>query len=160
LSKGRVCCFTGHRKIAQAEMPTIKKWLEEKIEELIAEGVDTFLCGGALGWDSVCGFAVLDFKAKYESIKLVMVLPCREQDKGWSEKDKAAYKELLAAADEIIYVSEEYTKDCMKKRNMLLVQDSDCCIAYMKYKRSGSAQTVRLANEKGIPVYNLAEEAR
>ncbi|MCL2546178.1 MAG: SLOG family protein [Oscillospiraceae bacterium] len=135
----------------------LKNRLSETIEALIKEGVGTFLCGGAIGFDTLGGFAVLELKARHEFMRLVMVLPCREQDKGWSANDKAAYKELLAAADEIVYVSEEYTKDCMKKRNIRLVQDSDFCIAYMKYQRTGTAQTVRLANEKGISVLNLAE---
>ena len=157
MSNERVCCFTGHRKIAKAELPSLKNRLVETMEALVKEGVGTFLCGGAIGFDTLGGFAVLELKARYEFMKLVMVLPCREQDKGWTANDKAAYKELLTAADEIIYVSEEYTKDCMKKRNTRLVQDSDFCIAYMKQQRTGTAQTVRLANEKGITVINLAE---
>ena len=156
MGEGKICCVTGHRRIPKAELPDLKIRIAETMETLITQhGVTSFHNGGAFGFDVLTGYAVLELKAKYKSIKLIMVLPCREQDKDWTDKDKAAYKELLIAADEIIYVSEEYTSDCMKKRNIRLVQDSDYCIAYLKNQRTGTAQTVRLAKEKGIPVYNL-----
>ena len=156
MEKGKVC-FTGHRKIPKAELPDLKIRIVETMETLITQhGVNSFHNGGALGFDTLTGYAVLELKARHESIKLIMVLPCREQDKDWTDEDKAAYAKLLAAADEIIYVSEAYTSDCMKKRNIRLVQDSDYCIAYLKNQRTGTAQTVRLAKEKGIPIFNLA----
>jgi uncharacterized phage-like protein YoqJ len=158
MSTEKTCAFTGHRRLAKADIPVLKKKLEETIESLINQGVYRYLSGGAVGWDTLAAKVILDFKAGNEAIKLIMVLPCRNQDEKWSAEDKAVYKEHLAAADEIVYGSEGYTADCMKKRNIRLVDDSDYCIAYMKHQRSGSSQTVRLAKEKGIPVFNLADD--
>jgi hypothetical protein len=45
----------------------------------------------------------------------------------------------------------------MAKRNLHLVESSGVCVAYMKHGRSGTAQTVRLARERGLTVVNLAE---
>jgi len=156
MSNEKFCCFTGHRNPAKADLPGLKTKLEQMIESLICQGVSRFLNGGAVGFDALCAEIVLDFKQKNEAVKLVMILPCRDQDKSWSEKDKAAYKDILAAADETIYVSEEYFDGCMKLRNIRLVEESDFCIAYVKRQRSGSAQTMRLAQKKGIPIFNLA----
>jgi hypothetical protein len=85
---GKSACFTGHRRIGSGELPVLKQRLDEAIENLIREGVTTFHCGGALGFDSLAGNAVLGFKAKYDMVRLVMLLPCTDQDKSWSENDK------------------------------------------------------------------------
>ena len=46
----------------------------------------------------------------------------------------------------------------MHVRNRALVDASNVCIAYMTdASRGGTAYTVRYAEKKGIPVYNLAE---
>ena len=56
-------------------------------------------------------------------------------------------------------MSEEYTKSCMRLRNQRLVELADCCICYCSDPagRSGTAQTVRMAKQKGIPVINLVK---
>ena len=103
---------------------------------------------------------ILALKEKFPNIKLVMVLPCREQDSVWSEEYKAAYRKLLDASDEIVYVSEHYYDGCMKARNIRLVENGEICIAYLTSTRfrGGTAQTVRFAKKKGIPVINLAND--
>ena len=44
------CCFTGHRpeKISATE-EEVKAWLEEKIDQAIADGYTTFISGYAMG---------------------------------------------------------------------------------------------------------------
>ena len=154
----KTCCFTGHRILPKLKIPTLKKHLENAIEGLINQGVNSFSCGGAIGFDILAGYAVLKFKEKYPTVKLIMILPCRNQSEKWiDKKDKVAYFELLTAADKIIYISENYYDGCMKQRNMRLLDDSLYCIAYLKNKRSGTGQTVRMANERGITVFNLAD---
>ena len=46
------CCFTGHRpeKISATE-EEVKAWLEEKIDQAIADGYTTFISGCAMGVD-------------------------------------------------------------------------------------------------------------
>lgn len=150
------CCFTGHRQIDKDDLPELRARLTEKIEELIGQGVTSFGCGGAIGFDMLAGFVTLDLKAKYPAVKLIMVLPCREQDAKWSAREKARYQQLLAGADKIVYVSERYYDGCMKARNAHLVENSDHLITYLKRERSGAAQTVRMAKERGLTIHNLA----
>lgn len=156
-NKELTACFTGHRKIAPQDLATVKQRLQEQIENLIEKGVKTFLCGGAIGFDMLAGQTILGLKEKYPAIKLVLVLPCRNQDEEWGDADKTSYRKLLSAAAASFYVAEEYSKSCMKNRNQRLVDDGDYCIAYMTNSgRSGTAQTVRMAQKKPIPVFNLA----
>jgi uncharacterized phage-like protein YoqJ len=49
--KNYTCCFTGHRKIKDTDLPTIKKHLETEVENLINQGVKYFCTGGAIGFD-------------------------------------------------------------------------------------------------------------
>ena len=153
------CCFTGHRHISPQELPNLTQNLTQTTETLIRQNIHTFLCGGAIGFDILAGQCIITLKEKYPHIKLIMILPCREQYCVWSAEYKAAYRKLLTAADEIIYISEKYYEGCMKKRNIRLVSDSEYCIAYLKNKkaRGNAKHAVRLAVQKGIRIFNLAD---
>lgn len=57
--------------------------------------------------------------------------------------------------------SERYYDGCMKGRNARLVELATvCCICYWNVndKRSGTGQTVRMAQKKGIEIINLNDE--
>lgn len=150
----KTCCFTGHREMSKNIDVAIKR-LYLEIDKLIENGIDTFLSGGARGYDQISALIIIAKRNAGANIKLVLVLPCKDQDKLWSEKEKNQYKEVLKGADEIIYTSEEYTKDCMKIRNQKLVEMADVCLCALERERTGTAQTVRLAKEKGIEVINI-----
>ena len=87
--------------------------------------------------------------------RLILALPCIEQDSKWSEAQKSAYNFTLSAADEVIYTSEVYTKYCMAERNRYLAERADILIAYCGRTNSGAAQTVRMAERMNKRVYNL-----
>jgi len=149
--------FTGHRVIPANLIPTIKFALEKTIISLVNKGVTSFYSGGACGWDLLAAEKVIAVKIQHGfSIKLIMVLPCREHGVKWSDDDKSRLIKILKNADEIIYLSEKYYDGCMKKRNEYLVEHSDFCVAYMVHGRSGTSQTVRLAREHGLEIINLA----
>ena len=51
---------------------------------------------------------------------------------------------ILAQADEVIYVEQEYIRDCLLKRNRWLVEYSSILLAvYNGSVRSGTGATVR-----------------
>ncbi len=155
----KTCCFTGHRKIHKNIM-TVTKKLHREIDKLIENGVDTFISGGALGYYQISASVIITKKNQGINIKLVLVLPCKEQDKYWSKKEKIQYQEILKGANEIIYISEEYTDNCMKIRNRKLVEMADICLCALERERTGTAQTVRFAKEKGIEVINILKEEK
>ena len=131
-NKTITACFTGHRDIPEFEKMIVKKRLKKEIEKLIEKGVIYFGNGGAVGFDSISALTVIELRERYPQIKLIMVLPCKEQDRKWSEKDKATYAYILENADKITYTSEHYYKGCMHVRNRRLVDFSKYCIAYLK----------------------------
>lgn len=150
-------CFTGHRNIK--ETAELKKALIKQLVKLIDEGATDFYAGGAVGWDMLCESAVIELREQYPHIKLHLVLPCsaEEQTAMWNESDKREFMELLSAADMVEVCSEHYYDGCMKVRNQRLVDLSYVCVCYYNEsnKRSGTGQTVRMAERKNIRIINL-----
>ena len=157
-------CFTGHRTIAE-DKETLSARLYALLERLVTEKkVTDFYTGGAVGWDALAALTVLKLRESYSEVKLHLVLPCsfEEQSAKWNEAQKAEYQYILGLADSVEQVSDRYYNGCMKARNARLVElATDHCICYWNHKnfRSGTGQTVRMAQKKGIEVINLFESA-
>ena len=151
----RVCSFTGHRQIKKEHESALPNLIYRAVEYAYSKGCRTFLTGGALGFDTLAAREVIRFRMLHSDVRLVLVLPCPEQANRWSGTQQRSYNHTLECADEIIYVSEEYTPTCLKKRNHKLACDADMLISYVSRSNSGSAQTVRMALSLGREVYNL-----
>ena len=149
------CCFTGHR-ILKVTSELVSR-LRNTIIDLYKQGVTEFINGAALGWDQLSSKAVIELRSEYSDIHLHLLLPCpaEEQIKGWNKAQIAEYMKILDEADSVIVLSEHYTNDCMKRRNERLVELADCCVCYCNNRRSGTGQTVKMAENKGITVINL-----
>lgn len=150
-------CFTGHRQITDFHYITRK--LLELLEKLINQGAEDFYAGGAVGFDTLCALAVINLKHIHPQIKLHLVLPCSniEQTDRWNDEQKETFNRIISSADSVEYTSECYKDDCMRLRNARLVELSDCCVCYYTGKYiSGTGQTLRMAQKKGIKIYNLA----
>ncbi|MGN1411723.1 MAG: SLOG family protein [Oscillospiraceae bacterium] len=151
------CCFTGHRYIKENQ--ELLNRLKISIEECIHNGITDFYSGGAIGWDTLCSKIMLQLKEKYPHIKLHLILPCNKENQTlyWSKSQVLEYENILKMADTIQYTSNHYYDGCMKVRNARLVEVADLCICYYNHNcRSGTAQTVRMALKKGIPVINFS----
>lgn len=155
--RDKTACFTGHRKIASEQQRIVAERLKQTVEKLILNGYCYFGAGGALGFDTLAAECVLYLKKQYPQIKLILVLPCKTQTRGWDSEDIAIYEQIKAQADKVVYTSEEYTRGCMFKRNRHLVDNSSICIAYLTESKGGTAYTVNYAKQKKIHVINLAE---
>ena len=153
MSRDNTCCFTGHRIIGAAFNP---ERLRRGIDYLIGLGVDTFICGGALGFDTLCAQTVLEAKRDYPHIHLHIYAPCNNQSQRWSCKDRAAYELLLQNADFVDMPSVPYYDGCMRVRNYKMVDASKYCICYMNSPRSGTGQTHSYAKLSGLTIFNLA----
>ena len=150
-----VCSFTGHRQIEPQYRDAVVALLSRAIDYSYREGCRTFITGGAVGFDTLAAREVIRFRMSHPDVRLILALPCVEQDAKWSDAQKSAYNFTLAAADEVVYTSECYTKECMAERNRYLAQRADVLIAYSGRTNSGAAQTVRMAEKMNKRVYNL-----
>ena len=158
----RSVCFTGHRTIAE-DKEKLSARLYALLERLVTEQkITDFYTGGAVAWDALAALTVLKLRESYPEAKLHLVLPCpfEEQSAKWNEAQKAEHKHIASLADTKEFTSEHLGKNAMKIRNARLVElASDYCICYWnpKHYRSGTGQTVRMAQKKGIEVINLFE---
>ena len=134
----------------------IEKKLEETLYQLIQEGYRFFGAGGALGFDTIAALTVLELKKKYNDIKLILVLPCKNQTRGWSDKDVSIYEKIMSQADKVVYTQEHYDRGCMFKRNRHLVDNSSVCVCYLTEAKGGTAYTVDYAKQKGKRIINIA----
>ncbi len=157
LENDRVCSFTGHRIIKKEHTKRLTELLQKSIEYAYLDGYRTFCVGGAVGFDTLAAREVIRFSLSHTDVRLVLILPCINQDKKWNEAQRDAYEYVLKNASEIRYVSDEYTLDCMRRRNKELASVCELLIAYVGNEKSGSMQTVRMAKEQNKEIINLYE---
>ena len=151
----KACSFTGHRVISKEKEAALADLLDRAIDYAYREGCRTFYCGGALGFDTMSAKAIIKKRMSNPDMRLIIVIPCADQEARWSNSEKDMYNYVISSADEVIYTSLSYTADCMKRRNERLAELCDILIAFCGNERSGTAQTVRIAKSLGKTVYNL-----
>ncbi|MBR3557029.1 MAG: DUF1273 family protein [Oscillospiraceae bacterium] len=150
------CAFSGHRSLPRAAAEQLPRLLRSTIDSLAEEGFTGFLCGGALGFDTLAAEAVLSVRNRRPELTLTLALPCPEQDRAWPEKERARFRRILESADESILVSPEYHRYCMMQRNRFMVDRSRMLVCYLTGDKGGTAATVRYALQRGRDVVNLA----
>ena len=152
------CCFTGHRKIPPKVVPILIQALEHTLCQLIENGIRYFGAGGARGFDTLAAEAVLRLKAHYPHIRLILVLPCIDQTRGWSRQDIVRYHSILAVADKVVYTGTQYSPGSMHRRNRHLVDHSSVCVAYCAKSTGGTAYTVRYAQSRNLKIFTLLDD--
>ncbi len=161
------CCFTGYRPsklpfdIGNKDKEYIKfeNSLIEKVMLLINNGCSAFYSGMAMGFDIIAAETVLLLKKQTKlPIKLICVLPFKNQKDtfygGWKEK----YDFIIDNCDEIIVTNQEYYKGCYQKRNKYMVEHSDCVLTWFDGKAGGTKNTLDYANKIGRKIINLNED--
>lgn len=150
------CAFTGHRPKSfpwkydetAPDCVLLKEVLAAQIRALTDRGVTDFLSGMAQGTDHWCSQIVLGLKKKNPTLRLHCILPCKGQESKWTASAQELYHSILDQANEVVYVGQEYNRDCMLKRNRYLVGHSSILLAvYNGTRRSGTGATVRYAQK-------------
>lgn len=154
----RCCAFTGHRPKkfpwgydkTDTRCVALKKALADQITKLVEAGYTDFFSGMAEGADTWAALIVLQLKKENPALRLHCILPCERQADQWSASARELYFSILEQADDIVYVSREYSKGCMLRRNRYLVEHAACLLAvYNGERRGGTAMTVRYAQKLG-----------
>ena len=150
------CSFTGHRGIPSDRGFVLA--LAARILWAYEQGCRNFYNGGAMGFDLLAAEQVLRLRSVHPEVRLYMILPLKGQEAKYSPEDTERYRRVLAAADGVEYTAERYYDGVMRERNARLSELGDICIAYVTRDRSGSAQTARMCQRQGKPVYNIAND--
>lgn len=159
--KSKACCFTGHRPhklpyLKDEESPQciiLKKILTERIlEKVLLDECDTFLCGMAQGVDMICAGLVLELRKMIDMpLRLICVVPYREQAKNWGQDAEKRYREILKQGDSKILISGEYTATCLMERNRYMVDHASHMIAVCGGD-GGSKYTLDYARKKDTSI--------
>jgi len=153
------CCFTGHRSVPNELLENLRVKLWESVEYLHNERkIDTFYAGGCTGFDTLAAQTVLEYRAAHSETRLVIVVPYRNQAKGWSGDAQREYERIKKSATKVVCLAERYYRGCMHQRNRYMVDRSSVCICYLTQESGGTASTVKYALRKGLFVRNLADE--
>ncbi len=158
----KTCCFTGHRKRGlprggdpfSAEIKALKSRLGLLICDAYEDGFRTFITGMASGIDLFAAAEVSALRKQkgFEDIRLVCAVPYPEQYREMkTAADSYIYELCLRDAAETVLICERYIKDCYSIRNHFMIDNSSRLIAVANMKsRSGSTQTVRMAEKAGL----------
>ena len=87
----------------------------------------------------------------------MLILPCKNQERFWTQDDIEIYDRILEEADEVVCLSERYRKGSMHMRYRHLVDRSGICVCYLTKDTGGTAYTVKYAKRKGLRIINIAD---
>ena len=157
----KICAVTGHRPKGFPwnyrdsyciQHKEYLKNLENVVRELIDEGFDYFISGGAIGVDQDFAETVLKLKKHYPNIHLEIAIPCPKQDLKWCDSDKKRYQRILKQADFVNILSASYTPCCMQNRNEYMVNKCDLLLVVWNGQKSGGTyNTFMYAKGKNKP---------
>ena len=160
----KTLCFTGHRKVpgkSYGQWMGVDKVVMGVIRDAYAKGFGNFICGGAIGFDTVAATAVLEVMRELHDINLIMAIPFRNQPNRWPTQIRDNYDTILSQADKVVYVDEElalenpgeYAANKMFIRNKRMVEESAAVVACVSNEStSGSSHCIEYAKTCGIPV--------
>lgn len=160
IDKKKTLCLTGHRPKGlpwgynenDERCLKLKETCKQIFTNAILYGVEFFLTGMAEGFDMIGAEILLELKEVYSNIKIIAVLPCKNQDIKWKANQQERYKNILNKCDDIITISDSYTTTCMNDRNKFMVDNSSFCIACFNGKPSGTRNTILYAKDKSVKV--------
>lgn len=160
--KAHSACFTGHRPrmLQNCRLDDLRLQLHLAIQEAINAGYQHFYCGMAMGSDIIAGELVVALREQFPEIRLIGVVPFREQTDGWSKEWRQRYWRLRDAADEIITLMPVAFTEGYLVRDRYMVEHSSLLIGvYNGSIRGGTAYTVRYARQKGLKIRLIAPVA-
>ena len=154
------CCFSGHRQIPEGQYEAIAAETALWVRWLYQQGVTRFYAGGALGFDFIAAVTVINLRRELPELRLTLAIPHRHYDRVWTEWDQERYRPVLRAADEVLYLYDDYRSWVMHSRNRYMVEHSTVCLCYMTEDGSGTGYTVSYARKKGLTIINVADAFR
>lgn len=166
----KTACFTGHRpnklfgyNLSDHKYQVIAQYTREILRPYIEKGFDTFITGGALGFDTVAFFVIESLKKDYPHIKNILAIPFIGQESVWkSSVDIERYNRMKTLATDYIVVDAipKYSVNGfgpkLNKRNHYMVDNSDLVVALWDGTAGGTGNCVKYAakQNKKILVIN------
>jgi len=151
----RTCCFIDYGNLSaqiKNQTPDFKYELREITEQLIKDFHAThFISGMELGFEQSSAEVVNELKVEYPGITLEAVLPYETFTKDWSEEQRDKYYSIMQKIDKETLMQYHYTKDCIRKRNIFMMNKSNYIV--LQYINTSEIYNLTLyakANKKTV----------
>lgn len=141
-----VVTFCGHSEVLHME--EVRLWLLETLEQLIAEGADTFYLGGYGAFDLLAASTVWQMKRRYPEIWAILVLPYPDRKVCTSRYDGTVYPPLETVPKRF----------AITHRNRWMADRSDVVLAYVLHSWGGAAAMLGYAERKGKRIVRFLPE--
>lgn len=136
------------------EFAAFDRVLGAVVRELMENGYRRFYVGMAEGADLWTAGHILRLRSDFDGAELIPVLPYESFGDGMSTPFRERFREVLECAEPPVVIAPGRTSDCFRKRNAYLVSHAHALLAVCNERclRSGTVQTVRMAQKRGLPV--------
>ncbi|NDV70378.1 SLOG family protein [Dysgonomonas sp. 25] len=157
IDKSKTIAFTGHRNITTDNLLFLKEGLTAVLTEQYNNGYNTFIVGGARGFDLLSAEVVLTLQEKFADMQLFIAVPYTGHHNYFTDGDNERYIAIADKATANILLSSHYYDGCFLHRNNYMLEHCSLLIAYYNTHsfRSGTGYTVRRAEANKIPIINL-----
>lgn len=98
---------------------------------------------------------VLKLRDEGLDVKLICACPYEGFERKWSQEWQKAYREILASADFVKYVCNDYSSACFQIRNEWMIDHSARVIAVFNGENGGTKNTMDYATKVGVPVVRV-----
>ncbi len=161
------CCFTGPRpprlpaggNEASPEIAALREQLFAAVKGAYDDGYRCFISGMAEGFDLLAAEAVIRLRRVHPDAELFAAFPCEASPKGHSPAVRRRIEHIMEEVSFSHFVSKEYIHGCELSRNVYMVENSSLLIAYYNGLSRGTAHCFRCAEERGLRIVNLCEDA-
>ena len=133
----------------------LKNRIYDMVEAAYSSGMRHYICGMAEGCDMYFAEAVITLRDEYPGITLEAAIPCEGQSLNWSASQRKRYDYLVHQCDEETILQQQYTPECMLKRNKYMVDNSSLLIAVYGGTGGGTLYTINYAIKAGVKVVTI-----
>ena len=166
MEKTVTCAFTGHRENklpwrGREDDPRclrLKQMIFDAVEAVYQGGVRHYICGMAHGCDFYFAEAVLTLRGEHPEVTLEAAIPCEGQSARWTAAQRRRYDRIAAECDFFTVIQQEYSPDCMLRRNRYMVDAASVLIAAYNGSPGGTRSTLLYAMRQGLQIIELPVE--
>lgn len=134
----RTCCFIDYDYNMSEQSIEQKTEFRYKLKEIISSlikdyRVNYFISGVGLGFEQSAVEIVLELKEEeYSQLTIEAVLPYESLSIEWNKLQRDKYYSIMQKIDKETLMQYQYTKDCIRKKNIYIINKSDFIIILCK----------------------------